>query len=57
MELPVRSTHQLHLDIEFAPQSRRHTGGVQPGHSIRAGANLNSGHAILQSGDIRSRCR
>ena len=56
LELPVRSTDQLDRGLEFAPQSRRHTDGVQPGHSIRARANLNSGHAILRSGDIRSRC-
>jgi hypothetical protein len=50
LELPVRSTNQLDLGIEFAPQSRRHTDGVQSGHSIRAGANLNSGHPTLRSG-------
>jgi hypothetical protein len=29
---------------------------VQPGHSKRTGTNLNSEHAILRSGDVRSRC-
>ena len=43
-ELPVGTTDQLDLSVEFAPQSRRHTDGVQPGHSNRAGADLNSGH-------------
>ena len=45
LELPVRSADQLDLRIEFAPQSRRHTDGVQSGHSVCAGADFDSSHA------------
>ena len=35
-ELPVRATHHVYLNFEFAPDSRRHTGSMQTGHSVCA---------------------
>lgn len=44
LELAVGSSHHLDLCVKFAPQFRRHTDGVQPGHSVGARPDLDSSH-------------
>jgi hypothetical protein len=44
LELAIGSMDQLNLNLQFAPQSRRHTDGVQCGHSISTVAHLDLRH-------------
>jgi len=44
LELPIGPTNQIDVRRQFAPQSRRHTGGMQCGYSIRAVVDLDPRH-------------
>lgn len=52
--LSVSAVDRLDVDLQFSPQLRRHTDGVETGQSIRTIANDNSCHLSLH---IRYACR
>ena len=49
LEFSVASLDHVHVQSQFATETRRHTDGVQARHSIRAIAKGNPRHADLRS--------